>query len=157
MNDVVQTERLKDIILILDYIDESREELAEQGLNLSIFDKLHYEEQFIKLVAAQFFECLSDDIRTSVGLNRIPLRILYYNLIEFMVDVQREIGLNEISLLEEYSEQIFVHLTLAIHNGLDESYNFTKVMQWLNMTTGNLKKRKVKSKKPSTTNDKKQS
>jgi hypothetical protein len=137
MTMLVQTDKVKDLNKILDYIEEHRAKMISNGSPHENFDKLDYEIQIINTISSKYFLYLDEIAEDSVEFYRevqgLPIRKIYAHVADFILWVEDELDLKEISIEEEYGLGVFKHIIAMLYDNSLTTFDFEKIDDWITL------------------------
>lgn len=150
MSNMTLTPRVKDTNKLLDFIESVIESVGGENIVEGNFLKAEWENQLQRILVGAFLTSThTEDTNSPYQIARIqlsiPLCVVYYNLITFLQDMDRNLQLEEIDLANDFGKSTFVSLMKVLHQTAGKSpdkFNEEKLDKWLDMTGMSFKKRK---------------
>lgn len=144
MTMLVQTDKVKDLNKILDYIEEHRAKMISNGSPHENFDKLDYEIQIINTISSKYFfyldEAAEDSEEFFSEMQGLPIRKIYAHVADFIAWVEDDLDLKEISIEEEYGLGVFKHIIAMLYNNSLTTFDYQKINDWIELDVIGLKK-----------------
>ena len=148
MTMIVQTDKVKDLNKILDYIEEHRKAMISMGSPHENFDKLDYEIQIINTISSKYFlyldEIAEDSAEFYSEMQTHPIRKIYAHVADFILWIEDELDLREISIEEEYGLGVFKHIIAMLHEDSLTTFDYKKIDEWIDLDVQGLDKAKDK-------------
>lgn len=148
MTMLVQTDKVKDLNKILDYIEEHRNTMISMGSPHENFDKLDYEIQIINTISSKYFlyldEIAEDSAEFYSEMQGLPIRKIYAHVADFILWIEDDLDLKEISIEDEYGLGVFKHIIAMLYDNSLTTFDFKKIDDWIELDVQSLEKKEDK-------------